>query len=427
MAQVGRPRTEPSVPAVACQPSIQRTPTLYQAGTSGAGKAFAARHAEGVFLSTYDARMARGLVDDVRGLAAAAGHDSRSLKFCSIATVIVAPTDAEAQAKLKDYASYASWEGSLARWSALMLIDLSRLDPDRADRMTMPTLPALLGPALLAERLDDPDVLILDATVLLDRPAEGGPYTPVPQSDSYNNAHIPGAGFAHLVHDLADPDAPFPFGIPTPERFAARAGALGVGDGVRVVAYAQDSPMWATRLWWLLTYFGFDAVSVLDGGLPAWRAAGLPTTDEPTPPRAGRTFDSRPRPALLARRADVEALLAEGESAACLVNALSPQVFRGEGPTSYSRPGRIPTSVNVPWTGLIDPDTNKFRGPEELAVALVAAGASAGRPVVAYCGGGISATIDVFALSLLGRDDVRLYDGSLTEWTADPELPVEVG
>lgn len=129
---VGHHGTYFDVPDIALsEPSIQRTPTLYQAGTSGAGKEFAARHAEGVFLSTYNAPMARGLADDVRARAAALGRDPESLKFFSIATVIVAPTDAEARAKYEDYARYASWEGSLARWSALMLIDLSRLDPDQ--------------------------------------------------------------------------------------------------------------------------------------------------------------------------------------------------------------------------------------------------------------------------------------------------------
>lgn len=128
---IGHHGTYFDVPDIALsEPSVQRTPTLYQAGTSGAGKAFAARHAEGVFLSTYNAAMARGLADDVRSRAAALGRDPASLKFFSIATVITAPTDAEAQAKYQDYARYASWEGSLARWSALMLIDLSRLDPD---------------------------------------------------------------------------------------------------------------------------------------------------------------------------------------------------------------------------------------------------------------------------------------------------------
>jgi FMN-dependent oxidoreductase (nitrilotriacetate monooxygenase family) len=119
------------VPDIALsEPSIQRTPVLYQAGTSPAGKAFAARHAEGVFLSTYDPQMARSIARDVRRLAFEQGRDPAALRFLSIATVIVDETDELAQAKYADYASYASWEGSLARWSALMLIDLSQLDPD---------------------------------------------------------------------------------------------------------------------------------------------------------------------------------------------------------------------------------------------------------------------------------------------------------
>jgi thiosulfate/3-mercaptopyruvate sulfurtransferase len=286
----------------------------------------------------------------------------------------------------------------------------------------------LIAPETLAARLDEPSLLVVDATVVLDRPPAGGPYTPIPQRAEYEAAHLPGAVFADLVGVLANPDAPFPFAIPSPERFGREAGALGIGDDVHVVAYAQDSPMWATRLWWLLRYFGHDAISVLDGGLPAWRAAGLPVTATPTPPPAAATFTPRVRPELLARRADVEAIATAGASApACLLNALPPAVFRGEGPSSYSRPGRIPSSVNVPSASLVDPDTNRFRDPDALAATLDAAGASTDRPIVAYCGGGISATVDIFALTLLGHDDIRLYDGSLTEWTADPDLPVEVG
>ncbi len=123
--------THYKVPGIALsEPSAQRTPVLYQAGTSPAGKAFAARHAEGVFLSTYDPAMARGLVEDVRARAAAAGRDPASLKFLSIVTVIVAEDDGTAQAKYEDYRRYASLEGALARYSALMHIDLSQLDPD---------------------------------------------------------------------------------------------------------------------------------------------------------------------------------------------------------------------------------------------------------------------------------------------------------
>lgn len=289
----------------------------------------------------------------------------------------------------------------------------------------MPRLPALIDAATLDAHRDDPGVRILDATVLLQRPPQGGPYEVLSGRAGYDAGHIPGAAFADVAGDLSDPDAPYAFTLPSAERFARAAGALGIGDGVHVVVYAQSATMWATRLWWLLRYFGFDAVSVLDGGLSAWQAAGLPLETEASihPPA---TFTAVPRPELLANRADVEAI-ARGEGRACLVNALSPEVFRGEGPSSYSRPGRIPGSVSLPHATLVDPATNRFQPLPQLREALAAAGAQPGQEVVAYCGGGISATVDVFAYVLAGRDDVKLYDGSLTEWTADPGLPLEVG
>jgi thiosulfate/3-mercaptopyruvate sulfurtransferase len=288
------------------------------------------------------------------------------------------------------------------------------------------SLPTLIDADALAAVLDDPALRLFDATVNLVRPPEGGPYTVQSGRAAYERAHIPGAAFADIPGALSDPDSPLPFTLPSAERFALQAGRLGIGDGTRVVAYAQDSPMWATRLWWQLRYFGFDAVSVLDGGLPAWKAAGLALTDTPAEYPA-TTFVARPRPGWVAGRAEIEAIVEAQDAPACLVNALTPPVFRGEGPSSYSRPGRIPGSVNAPWTALIDPDTNRFRSEAQLRHALEAAGALGERPVIAYCGGGISATVDLFALSLVGRDDARLYDGSLTEWTRDPALPVEVG
>jgi thiosulfate/3-mercaptopyruvate sulfurtransferase len=288
------------------------------------------------------------------------------------------------------------------------------------------TLAPLIDVATLSDHLDDPSLRLFDATVELIRPPEGGPYTVRSGRDGYERAHIPGAAFADIPGALSDPDSPFPFTLPAPERFAAAAGRLGIGPGTHVVVYAQDTPMWATRLWWQLRFFGFDAVSVLDGGLPAWRAAGH-DVDAGLASYESADFVARPRWDWHARRSDVEAVVAAGDGAACLVNALTPSVFRGEGPSSYSRPGRIPGSVNAPWTALVDPDTNRFRPLAEIRDALDAAGALGSAPVIAYCGGGISATVDLFALSLLGRDGARLYDGSLTEWTRDKTLPVEVG
>jgi thiosulfate/3-mercaptopyruvate sulfurtransferase len=288
-------------------------------------------------------------------------------------------------------------------------------------------LPPLVDVATLAENLEHPALRVFDTTVELGRPPEGGPYTVQSGRGSYEQEHIPGAAFADIAGELSDPDSQSPFMLPTAERFAASASRLGIGPGTRVVAYARDTPMWATRLWWELRFFGFDEVSVLDGGLPAGCAAGLPLGRTPTDYEPA-VFTARPRRKWLATRADVEAVVTAGDGATCLVNALTPPVFRGEGPTSYSRPGRIPGSVNVPWTGLIDPDTNCFRPLSEMRGELEAAGVLGPSPVIAYCGGGISATVDLFAMSLVTGDaHARLYDGSLTEWTRDPKLPLEVG
>lgn len=285
-------------------------------------------------------------------------------------------------------------------------------------------LPLLVSAGELGDALGDERVRVFDATVFLRRAVDGGPYTVESGRASYAHAHIPGAGFADLPGALSHPGSRFAFTLPTAEHFAAMAGRLGIGDDTHVVTYAQDSPMWATRLWWMLRYFGHADTSVLDGGLVAWKAAGgaVEPGESIYPPAS---FTARPRPELLATQADVREISANGQ--ACLINALSPEAFRGDGPGAYSRPGRIPGSVNVPWSGLVDAGTNRFRPPAELAAALTSGGVRADQPVIAYCGGGISATVDLFALSLTGRDDGRLYDGSLTEWSANPDLPLVTG
>jgi thiosulfate/3-mercaptopyruvate sulfurtransferase len=284
---------------------------------------------------------------------------------------------------------------------------------------------SLIDARSLSEELGDPALRVLDATVNLVRPPQGGPYVVQSGHDAYLAGHIPGAAFADVSGEMSDPASPYPFAVPSPERFAAAAGRLGIGAGTRVVTYSQHSPMWATRLWWLLRYFGFDDVGVLDGGLAAWSAAGL-ELQAGERVYAPATFDSRPRVELLADIDEVRGV-AGGERSACLVNALAPEVFRGEGPSSYARPGRIPGSVSAYWGELLDPASGRFLEPERLRAKLTRSGVLDAGEVIAYCGGGISATVDLFALSLLDRQDARLYDGSLTEWTAHPELPVELG
>lgn len=285
-------------------------------------------------------------------------------------------------------------------------------------------LPAhLVDVAWLAARLDAPDLVIVDATTHLPVPADGA-YAPESGRADYDHAHIPGAVFADLLTDFADPDAAEPWTVPGRDRFVAAAEALGIGDGARVVVYDQHDGFWATRLWWQLRLEGFDAVAVLDGGLPAWRAFGGEVTDTVSTPRP-RTFTGARRPALLRSTAQVVAGLDDPDT--LLVNVLDPETYRGE-VTNYARPGHIPGSINFPVFQIRDGQTGTLRPLPELRAAADEAGLlDPARTVVTYCGGGIAATGIAHVLALLGRDDVAVYDGSMTAWAADPGLPLVVG
>lgn len=288
-------------------------------------------------------------------------------------------------------------------------------------------LPPLVSADELAGVLDRDDVVVLDGTTRLAVSGEGVPYTVTPDHDGFLGAHVPGARFAN-VEDLSDPSGRFAFSVPTPDVFAAAIGSLGVGDGTHVVAYDTTRSAWATRLWWLLRLFGHDAVSVLDGGLAAWQAAGYAIeSGEPTPPPAA-TFTPRFREHLVARLPEVAQASASSAGGAVLVNALDPKTFRGESEISpYSRRGRIPNSRNLPGHHLLDPDTGRFRSRDAVIEELQAAGVLGADRTIAYCGGGIAATLPAFAAYWVAGVEVAVYDGSLSEWTADPALPVELG
>jgi thiosulfate/3-mercaptopyruvate sulfurtransferase len=273
----------------------------------------------------------------------------------------------------------------------------------------------LIDAETLAARLGEPGLRVLDATVILDFPTDGGPPTATSGRAGYDQGHIPGAVFADLITDLSDPDTPLPFMRPSEERFGAAMGALGVGDGDTVVVYDQGPTMWATRLWWLLRYFGHDDVLVLDGALPAWKASGGALETESEAP-ASATFTARARPELVATADDV--LEASADGVTCVVNALEPGLHAA---------GHIPGSVNLASSTLVDQATGRVRSVDDLRATIGAAVPEGGPPPIAYCGGGISATLDVFALVLAGREDARLYDGSFVEWTSDPARPVETG
>lgn len=285
-------------------------------------------------------------------------------------------------------------------------------------RMTAP--PALPGHFVrtgwLAERLDAPGLVLLDATVVQRR--SGGYLSGL---DEYLiGGHLPGAVFADLVESFSDPAGPWPLTRPSAADFAAAVGEHGVGPDTTVVVYDGAFGQWAARLAWLLLGFGHDAVAVLDGGLQRWRAEGRPLeTGYVAPGRAD--FETHERPGFWADRSEVEAALGDGTT---LLSAQPRRAFEGD-PQGRPRGGHLPGSVGVPVVRLLDRDTNALLAQRDLRRAL--APALGEGPVLTYCASGVAAAYDALVLRALGRTDVRVYDAGLAEWAADPALPLEGG
>ena len=240
----------------------------------------------------------------------------------------------------------------------------------------------------------------------------------------YEDGHIPGAVFMNL-DDLVDPAAPIENTLPLPDGFATRMEALGIGDGSRIVLYDDSAVKTSARAWFMLRMFGAHHVAILDGGLQAWIAAGQPL-DKGVETRRHRHFTAWSDPAQVRSKAQVLANIAS--KAEQVIDARGAPRFTGAVPES--RPGlasgHIPGSLNVPYTALYNSD-GTFKSPADLRAVFAAAGVDLSRPVITSCGSGVTACVVAFALHLIGKDDVALYDGSWSEWGADPALPKAVG
>lgn len=272
--------------------------------------------------------------------------------------------------------------------------------------------PSLVGSDWLAAHLHDADVRIVDCTFLL-------PANPEVSRAAFAAAHIPGA-VAFDIEAVCDHTSPLPHMLPRAEEFAAAVGALGIGNAHHVVLYddfslANATPAGAARVWWTFRAFGHERVSVLDGGLPGWRAADLPLTGIRTPV-AALPFRAALRPALVRTRAEVEANIVS--AAAQVVDARSDGRFQGIDPEPRPglRRGHIPGSLNVPFTTLLDPQRKTYLPAGQSRSVFEAAGVDLTRPVITSCGSGVTACVVALALHVLGHRDVAVYDGSWAEW-----------
>ena len=239
---------------------------------------------------------------------------------------------------------------------------------------------------------------------------------------AYEAGHIPGAVFVDLDRDLSA--APSADGgrhpLPTPEGFASALGAAGIGDGCAVVAYDDASGMVAGRLWWMLRALG-EPVAVLDGGLAAW-PGGLSTEYPEVSPAH---FTPRPwPPESFASISEVDA--ARRDRGAVVLDARSPERYRGEPNAIDPRLGHVPGAVSAPCAANLAPD-GTLRSPDELRQSYAAVGADGDAEVVAYCGSGVSANLDLLALELAGLGGGRLFVGSWSAWGADEDRPVATG
>jgi len=284
---------------------------------------------------------------------------------------------------------------------------------------------ALISTAQLAADLGRADLRVYDCTTYLApaSPGSADPYLAVPGSKSFEEAHIPGADFLDLQGEFSDAATRLRFMMP-PEAQLTRAFARhGIGQGTRVVLYSIGTMMWATRFWWMLKSLGFDEAAVLDGGFDKWQAEGRPTESGTAKGYPPSVFKAAPRPGFFVDKKVVLAALNRGQ--VVVVNALGPQFHSGLEPSRYGRPGRIPGSVNVPAASLVSPAAKDFVAPSDAEARFAAQGVTKEKQIICYCGGGISATIDLFLLYQLGYDNLSLYDGSMGEWAKDRSLPIE--
>lgn len=272
----------------------------------------------------------------------------------------------------------------------------------------------LVDGATLAAHLDDAGWRVFDCRHQLADPAAG--------EAAYTAGHLPGASFLHLDRDLSGPttgsNGRHP--LPDPQRLAARLAAAGVSNTTQVVAYDDAGGMIAGRLWWLLRWLGHERVALLDGGIQGWQAAGRPLS-RTVPQPAPAVFAAAPRDWVV----DAETVLANLDGGElCVVDARSPDRFRGENETLDRVGGHIPGARNRFFRDNLDTDGG-FKPVAELRreFSALLAGIDPAQ-VVMQCGSGVSACHNLLAMEIAGLPGARLYAGSWSEWCSDPARPV---
>jgi thiosulfate/3-mercaptopyruvate sulfurtransferase len=273
---------------------------------------------------------------------------------------------------------------------------------------------SLVSTEWLADHLGNPDLVVVDSSWHMPSTGRSG-------RDEYLAAHIPGARFLD-IDEVSDRSSPAPHMLPGAADFAAAMERLGIGSGDGIVVYDNSSTRNAVRGWFMLRHFGAAQVAVLDGGLGKWLAEGRPTESGEPPARSVR-FDAHEQAGEIVTKPQI---LAGIDSP--LLDARGKGRFEGSeaDPRPGVAPGHIPGARNLPFGALYNED-GTFKPVDEIGRLFSEAGVDPARPFVATCGSGVTANSLIFAAHLLGNDAAKLYDGSWSEWGADPATPKALG
>lgn len=282
--------------------------------------------------------------------------------------------------------------------------------------MTDASFGPVVSTAWLGEHLGEPGLRVIDATW----------YLPTLQRDAraeFREAHVPGAVYFD-IDAIADRETGLPHMLPDATTFGEAVGALGIGDGDRIVVYGGKYLSASARVWWTFRVFGHERVAVLDGGFPRWREEGRPVESGEARPAAGR-FTARFRPELVASLDDVRRNLETHRMQ--VLDARSAGRFAGTEPEPRPglRGGHIPGSLSLPYDRLFRREDATLLPAADLRRLFEDARVEPGRPVVTTCGSGVTACVLALGLQLVGRHDVAVYDGSWTEWGGRADVPVE--
>ena len=276
----------------------------------------------------------------------------------------------------------------------------------------------------LKRNLGNKKVRVYDCTTFLhytdDHPSK--PYDVESGYQEYLEEHIPGASFLDLQNQISNTKSQFKFTLPDMASLRSSFGKLGIGDPHRIILYSTNGLQWATRVWWMIYMLGYKNVSILNGGLREWKRNDYDLESGENFYSETTFLNSESQSFFVGREQTLDAM---NNNSCFLINALTSDIHNGES-TRYGRPGRIPGSINIPFSDLMDINTHMLKSPKEALSVFEKYNISKDSEILNYCGGGIAATLNAFVLHQLGFEKLKVYDNSLSEWAMDKSLPMEI-